>query len=229
PRRDLIYLLKKIEKIEGLKRIRLSSLDPRFLTDSFLKSITELSKIAHHFHLSFQSFSEIVLEGMNRKYSVKRYIEILNFLREKFPKACLGADIVIGFPYEDYTEFEKTYNLVKNSPLNYIHVFPFSPRKGTKAFLMKDINFEEKKRRAKLMRELSLAKRKEFHSSFLGKKLDGIVIKRYGDYAEVLTENYIKLITSSDGLREGDEVFLVVDESLISFYTQSGIIQDLDF
>lgn len=205
PRKNLSYLLKMLDEIEGLKRIRISSLDPRFLNESFLNNLSNISKIAHHFHISFQSFSDNVLKKMNRKGSLEEYNQILNSIRNIFPDACIGADIIVGFPYEDDTEFEKTYNFVKYSPINYLHVFPFSPREGTPAFSMPQISDDVKKRRVKMMRELSMKKRKEFYSKFEGRKLPGIVIKRFGDKAEVLTDNYIKMIVDADGLKEGEE------------------------
>lgn len=216
PRKNLSHLLKRLDGIEGLKRIRLSSLDPRFLNGHFLESLSEISKIALHFHLSFQSCSDDVLKRMNRKGSREMYTQILNFLREKFPFACIGADIIVGFPYEDDNEFSKTYNFLKNSPVNYLHVFPFSPREGTLAFSMPQVPEDVKKRRVKALRELSLQNKKEFYSQFEGKKLPGIVIKKSGERAEVLTDNYIKVITNLEGVEEGDEVYVSIKRDNIS-------------
>ncbi len=218
PKKTLSYLLKRLDSIKGLKRIRLSSLDPRFLNDSFLKSLMEISKIAHHFHLSLQSCSGEVLKKMNRKGSSDRYNHILNFLRKEFPDSCIGADIIVGFPYEDGKEFEKTYNFLKDSPLNYLHVFPFSPREGTPAFSMLQVPVNVKKERVKILRELSLEKRKEFYSKFEGCKLSGIVIKQFEGKVQVLTDNYIKVIANLDldGVEEGDEVYVPVSMKNVS-------------
>ncbi len=216
PRKSLSHLLKRLDEIEGLKRIRLSSLDPRFLNDSFLKSLSEISKIAPHFHLSLQSCSDEVLKRMNRKGSSEIYAHILNFLRENFPSACIGADIIVGFPYESEDEFEKTYKFLENSPVNYLHVFPFSPREGTLAFSMPQVPEDVKKRRAKILRELSMQKKREFYSQFEGKKLPGIVIKRLGERAEVLTDNYIKVIVNLDNVEESDEVYVSINRENVS-------------
>jgi len=216
PRKELSHLLKRLDEIEGLKRIRLSSLDPRFLNDSFMGSLLEISKIAPHFHLSLQSCSDEVLKRMNRKGNSEMYTRILNFLREKFPNACIGADIIVGFPYESEKEFEKTYNFLKNSPVNYLHVFPFSPREGTLAFSMPRISDNVKKERAKTLRELSLKKKREFYSRFEGEKLPGIVIKRFGGKAEVLTDNYIKVIVNLEDVEIGDEVYVPINKDNIT-------------
>jgi threonylcarbamoyladenosine tRNA methylthiotransferase MtaB len=210
PKRDLIHLLKTLDGIEGLKRIRLTSLDPRFLSDSFIEELSNISKIAHHFHLSLQNCSEKILKNMNRKGSPEIYSHILNYIREKFPDACIGADIIVGFPGEEDKDFEDTYNFLKNSSINYLHVFPFSPREGTPASSMPQISGDVKKKRVRLLRILSFEKRKEFYSKFNGRKLSGIVIKKNGDKAEVLTHNYIKLILNSNFLKEGDEVEVLV-------------------
>ncbi len=212
PKKNLLYLLKKLDRIEGLKRIRLSSLDPRFLNNSFLNELTEISKIAHHFHLSLQSCSDEVLKRMDRKGSSLIYSEILNFLREKFPDSCIGADIIVGFPYEDEKEFEKTYEFLKDSPVNYLHVFPFSPREGTKAFSMPQVSEDVKKKRVKVLRQLSFEKKKEFYSRFDGLKLPGILIRKFCGKAEVLTDNYIKVIIDLDRFEEGDEVYVPVNK-----------------
>lgn len=216
PRKNLSHLLKKLNRIEGLKRIRLSSLDPRFLNGHFLESLSEISKIAPHFHLSLQSCSDEVLKRMNRKGGSEMYTQILNFLREKFPSACIGADIIVGFSYENDNEFAKTYNFLKNSPVNYLHVFPFSPREGTLAFSMPQVPDDIKKKRAEALRELSMQKKREFYSQFEGKKLPGIVIKKSGERAEVLTDNYIKVIVNLEDVEEGDEIYVSINRDNVS-------------
>lgn len=216
PRKNLSHLLKKLNRIEGLKRIRLSSLDPRFLNGHFLESLSEISKITPHFHLSLQSCSDEVLKRMNRKGGSEMYTQILNFLREKFPSVCIGADIIVGFPYESDNEFAKTYNFLKNSPVNYLHVFPFSPREGTLAFSMPQVPDDIKKKRAEALRELSMQKKREFYSQFEGKKLLGIVVKKSGERAEVLTDNYIKVIVNLEGVEEGDEIYVSINRDNVS-------------
>lgn len=211
PKRDLLYLLKKLDGIEGLKRIRLTSLDPRFLKDSFIKGLKEISKLAHHFHISLQSGSNEVLIKMNRKGSAEEYNKILNLLREIFPDACIGADIIVGFPYEDEREFEKTFIFLKKSPVNYLHVFPFSPREGTPAFSMPQISEEVKKERVRILREFSNERRREFYRKFEGKKLPGIVIRKIGGKSEVLTHNYIKVIVESNEFEEGEEIYAPIN------------------
>lgn len=217
PRRELLYLLKKLDGINGLKRIRLTSLDPRFLKDSFLQNLLDISKLAHHFHLSLQSCSELVLRKMNRRGGPEEYIKILDSLRNLFPDACIGADIIVGFPYEDDKEFEKTFVFLKNSPVNYLHVFPFSPREGTPAFSMPQISERVKRDRVKILREFSMERRKEFYARFVGRELPGIVIRKMGEKAEVLTHNYIKVIVDSNGFEEGEEIHVKIKMNNLLF------------
>ena len=130
---SLVDLLQDLETIEGLGRIRLSSLDPRFLSEDMLEFFTTSQKICPHFHLSLQSGCDRILCRMGRKISVTDYQRVLNFFRHRVPHAALGADILVGFPEESASDFEKTQKFLEDSPLTYFHVFTYSPRPGTQA------------------------------------------------------------------------------------------------
>ncbi|MBC8358630.1 MAG: tRNA (N(6)-L-threonylcarbamoyladenosine(37)-C(2))-methylthiotransferase MtaB [Candidatus Aminicenantes bacterium] len=205
PKSSLMLLLKEIEKIKGLSRVRLSSLDPRFLEPPLLEHITTSEKICPHFHLSLQSGSDVILERMGRKIKIKDYKEILTFLSKKSPQASLGADIIVGFPGETEDDFMQTYRFLKQSPLTYFHVFSYSPRPGTVAATWKQINGKVKKERAGLLRDLSVRKNVRFRQLFIGKECDAIVIKKEKARDEILTSNYLKVRVPSSPYCEREE------------------------
>jgi len=154
---SLLELLQEIESLNGLAKLRLSSLDPRFLSPSLMDHITASEKVCPHFHLSLQSGSDDVLHRMGRRIRVENYKNIISSLREKSPQASLGADIIVGFPGESEEDFSQTYRFLEESPLTYLHVFSYSPRPGTAAASWQQVNSKVKKERARLLRDLSLS------------------------------------------------------------------------
>jgi threonylcarbamoyladenosine tRNA methylthiotransferase MtaB len=206
PKSSLLELLQEIESLEGLGKLRLSSLDPRFLSPTLIKHITESDKVCPHFHLSLQSGSDDILRRMGRKIKIKDYQKILACLREKSPEASLGADIIVGFPGETGDDFNQTYSFLEESPLTYFHVFSYSPRPGTAAASWPQINGKAKKERATLLRDLSRKKNASFRRLFSGKECEAIVIKKKEAGAEVLTSNYFKVLVPFCPDDEGKEL-----------------------
>ncbi|MCL2859265.1 MAG: tRNA (N(6)-L-threonylcarbamoyladenosine(37)-C(2))-methylthiotransferase MtaB [Oscillospiraceae bacterium] len=148
----LIELLEEINKIEGLKSIRLSSLSPTILTEEFILRLAKLDKISPHFHLSLQSACDETLKRMNRKYNVTLLEKNINNLKQAFPNSYLATDIIVGFPGETDEEFTQTYEFLKKIKFNKLHVFPYSKRKGTIAANMKNqVENEIKKQRSKML------------------------------------------------------------------------------
>jgi threonylcarbamoyladenosine tRNA methylthiotransferase MtaB len=203
---SLLELLQETEGLNGLSKLRLSSLDPRFLSPSLIEHITESEKVCPHFHLSLQSGSDDVLKRMGRKIRIEDYKKILASLREKSPQASLGADIIVGFPGETEDDFSQTYSFLEQSPLTYLHVFSYSPRPGTAAASWQQINGKVKKERARILRDLSLRKNTNFRRVFLGKECEAIVVKKGTAGAEVLTSNYFKVFVPSCSHDQGKEV-----------------------
>lgn len=212
PKSTLLNLLEEIEKLQGLGRIRLSSLDPRFLNVSLLEYLAKSEKIVPHFHLSLQNGSDAVLRRMGRKIGIEDYKEILNCLRRHRPPASLGADIIVGFPEEREEDFEQTYRFLKDSPLSYFHVFSYSPRPWTVAASWPQVDGRVKKERAARLRKLATKKNLEFRRSFLGKECEGIVIKRGKEGVQVLTSNYLKISVPSCLFEEREEVRVKIAE-----------------
>lgn len=193
PRKYLVELLRKLEGLDGLGRIRLSSLDPRFLEGPLLEHITSSRKICPHFHLSLQHASDRIIFRMGRKITSSDYSEILTYLRQRLPLASLGADVIVGFPGETDADFEETFRFLEHSPLTYFHVFSFSPRPGTIASSWPQVEDKVKSERSALLRKLSKEKNMRFRRFFLGRELDAVVIKKEKRGAQVLTSNYLSV------------------------------------
>ncbi|MCU0289346.1 MAG: MiaB/RimO family radical SAM methylthiotransferase [Acidobacteria bacterium] len=193
PRENLLNLVKQLCKIRGVDFIRLSTLDPRYLRYEFVKELSYLRKIAISFHFSFQSGSNQVLQRMKRGSKVFEYHKILELFRDFFPWANLGADLLIGFPGETDREFQETLEFFRDSPLNYAHIFPFSPREGTKAALMEQVPVNIVQKRVKEMKEINRAKKLQYRERFLEKTVEGILTEEDPNYSLVVTTNYLSV------------------------------------
>jgi threonylcarbamoyladenosine tRNA methylthiotransferase MtaB len=173
PRQSLASLLQEIGEGALPTRLRLSSLEPMEWTSELLSSIAHAPWICPHFHVPLQNGDPDILKGMARPYTPGQYRDVVHELRLRFPDAALGADVMVGFPGETDKQFQNTYNLIKELPLTYLHVFPFSPRPGTAAAHMPGrITGQALKQRSKALRDLSLGKRIAFESSFVGRHLE---------------------------------------------------------
>jgi threonylcarbamoyladenosine tRNA methylthiotransferase MtaB len=140
-----------------------------------------------------QSGSDRVLERMGRGAARRNYEKILEGLRRRSPEAALGADIIVGFPGECDEDFERTRDFLSRSPLDYFHVFPYSPREGTEAARMVPVGEKIKMERAAVLRKLSGKKNLDFRRRFVGRELEAVVIAKKGREAELLTGNYIRV------------------------------------
>ena len=188
----LIELLEKINEIEGIKRIRLGSLEPKIITEEFMQRLSKLEKICHHFHLSLQSGCDATLKRMNRKYTTSEVKEIIERLRRYYDDVMLTTDIIVGFPGETEEEFETTYQFLKQAKLYKMHVFQYSPRKGTKAAVMKNqISPEIKAKRSKELIELSNKNQKEINKQYIGKELKVLFEEYENGIIKGHTSNYI--------------------------------------
>lgn len=197
---NLGKLLEKINKIESVKRIRLSSIDPEAFTDDFIKILSENEKVCHHFHISLQSGSGVVLKKMNRRYTPQFYMEVLKKLRSAMPDVAITTDVITGFPYETNEEFEKSLNFVKEAGFAGIHVFPYSERKGTPAAKFKDVVPKAiRSERAHKMAELASELKHKFMEKFIGTQTTVLFeeINKSGIY-EGFTPNYIRVFANAN-------------------------------
>jgi threonylcarbamoyladenosine tRNA methylthiotransferase MtaB len=204
PRDSLAGLLGELLELQDLGKLRLSSLDPRSLNEELLRLITGVSTICPHFHLSLQHGSDRILKRMGRGSSSSGYRRILEKLRDGSPTAALGADIIVGFPGETEEDFEKLQDFLAASPLDYLHVFAYSPRPGTPAAEWPQVGESEKRRRSAVLRKLSADRRRAFRLRFLGQVLEAVVIKEKEAGAVLLTSNYIEVRVPTCFTRPGD-------------------------
>ena len=193
---SLLELLKKIDSIEGLERLRLGSLEPKSMTPEFIAGLKELKHLCPHFHLSLQSGSDTVLKRMNRKYTTAEYEDRVKALRAEFPDMSLTTDIITGFPEETEAEFNETIEYARKLKFAKIHVFPYSEREGTKAADMPQMDMSIRKSRAKRLIEVSDELASEFASSMTGKETE-ILIEKIEEkdgktIAEGYTGNYVR-------------------------------------
>ena len=198
----LIDLLEQINKIEGLKRIRLGSLEPNLITPEFVERLGNVDKICDHFHLSLQSGCDETLKRMNRKYTTQEFENGVNLLRKKFPEVALTTDIIVGFPGETEEEFNTTYKFLSKIKFSKMHVFKYSQRKGTVAAKMKNqVNPQIKEERSNKLIELSNKNEIEFLDNNLGKELEVLFeTKTQNGYTEGHTTNYITVKSKGENL-----------------------------
>ncbi len=198
----LIDLLEQINKVEGLKRVRLGSLEPNLITEEFVNRLENVDKICDHFHLSLQSGCNETLKRMNRKYTVEEFEYGVNLLRNKFNNVALTTDIIVGFPGETEEEFNTTYKFLEKIKFSKMHVFKYSMRKGTVAARMKEqISPEIKEVRSNKLIELSNKNEIEFLEKYIGKKLQILFESTIHDnYIQGHTTNYISVKTQGDSL-----------------------------
>ena len=188
----LIDLLEEINNIEGIERIRLGSIEPLLITEEFVKRLEKLSKVCHQFHLSLQSGCDETLKRMNRRYTIEQFKEITNLLRKTFEDAILTTDIIVGFPGESEEEFEKTYTFLKDIKFYKMHVFKYSPRKGTKAAVMPNqIDGNKKEERSRRLIELSNQNEKAYNEAYIGKEVEVLFEEEKNGIWQGHTKNYI--------------------------------------
>ena len=195
----LIDLLEEINKIDGIERIRLGSIEPLMITDEFCNRARKIEKLCHHFHLSLQSGCDKTLKEMNRKYTTDQFRDVVRRLRNLYDDVILTTDIIVGFPNETDEDFEKTYEFLKEIKFYKMHVFKYSPRKGTVATKMKNqIPAEIKDVRSKRLLQLSNENECDYLNEYIGKKVRVLMEEKDGDYIKGHTGNYIVVKTVGD-------------------------------
>lgn len=187
----LIDLLEKMNSIEGLKRIRLSSLEPNIITEEFLSRLVKLDKVCPHFHVSLQSGCNDTLKRMNRKYLTKDIEHIVDIIRKTYPDSNITTDIIVGFPGETDEDFNATKEFLEKIYLNKMHVFQYSKRKGTLAAQMiNQVNENVKHERSRILIDISDKNEKKHLEKYIGRKVE-ILIENSGIIG--FTDNYLKV------------------------------------
>ena len=188
----LINLLEEINKIKGIERIRLSSLEPTIIDEEFARRLSKLEKICDHFHLSLQSGCDATLKRMNRRYTTAIYKEATEILRKYYPNANFTTDVIVGFPGETDEEFNQTYKFLKEIGFYKMHIFKYSPRKGTVAEkLPNQVDGNIKEERSKKLIELSNNMQNEKNSKYIGKTVKVLFEEYENGYYKGHTTNYM--------------------------------------
>ncbi|WP_297437337.1 tRNA (N(6)-L-threonylcarbamoyladenosine(37)-C(2))-methylthiotransferase MtaB [uncultured Clostridium sp.] len=191
----LVDILEQIEEIDGMERVRIGSIEPGFCTEENVDRMLKLKKLCPQFHLSLQSGSTDTLKRMNRKYTADEYEATVNMLREKFPTVSITTDVIVGFPGETEKEFDETYEFLSRIKLTKMHVFKYSPRKGTKAATMENqLDGNIKEERSKRLIELNDKNEAEFAKNSIGQEMEVLFeSKNDGNTYTGYSENYLKV------------------------------------
>jgi threonylcarbamoyladenosine tRNA methylthiotransferase MtaB len=212
----LADLLSRIDNEGTIDRVRLSSIEPLELTKDIIDLVATSNRLCDHFHIPLQSGDNRILKRMGRPYSRDQFKKIVFKIHESMPNAAIGVDVMIGFPGETDRAFKNTYRLIQELPVSYLHVFPFSPRKGTPAHQYPDqITTDVKKMRCQQIRHLGLKKKKSFYQKFFSKKVK-VLIENVWDFEtgnlKGKTTNYIDVtVEGSDALQNQIVTVKLVD------------------
>ncbi|MBR2850892.1 MAG: tRNA (N(6)-L-threonylcarbamoyladenosine(37)-C(2))-methylthiotransferase MtaB [Anaerotignum sp.] len=197
---SLLEILRQVHEVEGIERIRFSSIEPNVVTEEFAQAIADMPKVCDHFHLSLQSGCDKTLKEMNRKYDTEKYRQAAATLRKYLPEVALTTDIIAGFPGETEEDFQASYDFAKEIGFAKIHAFPYSPKKGTPAAARKDqlLNAVKAERSHRLI-ELSDKMADDFIQGYVGKEVEVLYERAIGEGVyEGHTTNYIKVKGTSD-------------------------------
>ena len=196
---NLTKLIKRIlNEVPEIKRIRLSSIEINEVDDEFIELMKNNKIIANHMHLPLQSGSDKILKIMERRYDRAYFIDKVNKIKSVRPDISITTDIIVGFPYEEESDFIDSMNLASELGMSKLHVFPYSRRKNTKAASMPQVKDEIKKERVARLIELSNKLEKEYYDKFINHELDVIFEQKYGDYIIGHTSNFLQVIVKTD-------------------------------
>jgi len=194
---SFLDLLRQLANLEGIDRIRISSIEPELLNDTIIELVSASEKLLPHFHIPLQSGCDKILLLMKRKYLREVFASRVNRIKELMPDACIAADVIVGFPGETAEDFNDTYEFIKSLDITYLHVFSYSERAGTKALQMEGkVDEREKHRRSQLLHELSKLKKKQFYAQQIGKTAEVLwESDNINGFMHGFTGNYVKVRT----------------------------------
>jgi len=213
---SLYSLVKRIEKSSAISRVRLSSIEPHELTTDIIDLVASSSIFCNHFHIPLQSGNDHILEMMNRPYKAKHFGELVLQIRKSIPEAAIGADVLIGFPGETEEAFNATYEIIRELPVTYLHVFPFSPRRETPAYhYPNQVSNDVIKKRCEKIRELGKLKKREFMQQSIGITTE-ILIEETPDkktgLLRGLSENYLTVLLDAPSYLKNTIFKVVIDK-----------------
>ncbi len=202
PPENFSSLVREIVELDGNFRVRLSSINPMEIDEDLIELMAKSEKLCPYFHIPLQSGDDYILKQMKRNYNSKEYRKTIDRILNKIPNPGLGADIIVGFPGESENMFKNTYQLIEDIPFSYLHVFSYSPRRGTTAYSLKnDVQNKTKKERNKILSQLGQKKSLDFRKSFLNKTVSLLVESSRDPETNLLkghSENYIPIFLSGE-------------------------------
>lgn len=195
-------IVKRLDEVEGIERFRISSIEPNLLTDEIIEFVAQSKRFMPHFHIPLQSGSDKMLKLMQRRYKSDLYKSRVEKIKNVMPHACIGVDVIVGFPQETDDDFLDTYNFVNELDISYLHVFTYSERANTKAIEMEGvIPVPVRNQRNAMLRTLSEKKKRYFYQQFLGTtRLALMEQEQHGNVMHGFTDNYIKVSMPFDAL-----------------------------
>ena len=190
-------LVQNLDEVEGIHRIRISSIEPNLLKDEIITFVTNSTSFVPHFHIPLQSGSNALLKKMKRRYQRETYTNRVKAIKKQMPNACIGVDVIVGFPGETDALFLETYNYLNEMNISYLHVFTYSERPNTEAIAMDEIvPIHVRKKRSKMLRGLSVKKRRAFYETQINNELTVLFEQENKEgYIQGFTENYVKVKT----------------------------------
>lgn len=195
-----LELIEALDEVKGISRLRISSIEPNLLSDPIIDFVARSKNFVPHFHIPLQSGSDTLLKRMKRRYLTKLYRQRIERIRSMMPDACIGVDVIVGFPGETEERFLETYQFLLELEVSYLHVFTYSERENTPAASMEGVVPPEvRRKRSKMLRSLSEKKKRQFYEQHLGTSREVLFEKEINEgYAEGFTENYIRVRTPWD-------------------------------
>lgn len=226
---SLLEVIMRLDKIDGLQRIRLGSLEPRIITEEFAKTLSSSKKICPHFHLSLQSGCDTVLKRMNRKYTTQEYYDKCCILRKYFNNPAITTDVIVGFPQETEEEFEATKVFLEKVHFYEMHIFKYSRRKGTVADRMEgQVDEKVKTQRSAILLELENKMSKEYRQQHIGKTeevlIEEIVSENGKDYFMGFTPDYIRVKIACDTALDNSEYINTIKKVYMKELSDDGIV-----
>ena len=194
---NFLTLLKEIEKIKNLERVRISSIEPNLLNNEIIEFVSQSQKIMPHFHIPLQSGSDKILKLMKRRYLSELYVDRVNKIKELIPDCCIGADVIVGFPGENDIDFKRTYDFISSLEISYLHVFSYSERENTESVYFAEKNSKKiKSERSSILRELSDIKRESFNKKNINSERKILFeSENKNGFIHGYTDNYIRVKT----------------------------------
>ena len=189
-----IDLIKELDQVSGIERFRISSIEPNLCSEEIIEFVASSQKFVPHFHMPLQSGSDRILALMKRRYRTQLFSQRVQFIKNRMPDACIGVDVIVGFPGESDEDFAKTFDFLSSHDISYLHTFTYSERKNTPAAFMQDVvPIAERRKRSKSLRELSLKMKMDFYKKHIGSSRNVLIEKDSKGRMTGFTDNYIKV------------------------------------